>query len=144
MPTLRRWRIVQNAALLFLAVAALTVGCGDSSDTVTTPVPSGTGVINLVAPGGCIPTPCVGSTVNTVQLVGPLTLSPFTLIFGVTSILPFVPSGGYLLTGATFQDSTNTTQACPDVRFTVAAGQTTRITFSITNDVCAVSVAGPA
>jgi hypothetical protein len=142
MPMARRCRVLVNT-LFVLAVAVSTVGCGDSDTVTGAPVPSGTGVVNLVPPVGCVPSACVGTTLNSVQLLGPLVLAPFTLTFGVTSILPFVPPGAYVLTGATFQDSGNVTQGCPEVRFTVATGQTTTVTFTITNDVCAVTVAGP-
>jgi hypothetical protein len=132
------------AVLLVLVVAALASGCGDSNTVTGTPVPTDVGVINMVAPGACVPNPCVGVVLANVQLVGPLALTPFTLSFGVTSIFPFMTPGAYLLTGATFQDSANNTQGCPDARLTVAVGRTTTVTFTITNDVCAVTVAGPA
>lgn len=130
--------------LVALLAVALAAGCGRSETPTGAPVPTGVGAVNLVPPGGCVPSACVGTTLTGVQVVGPLVLAPFTLNFGITSILPYAPPGAYLVTGAAYQDSGNNAQGCPDARFTVAAGLTSTVTFAITNDVCTVAVAGPA
>ena len=133
----------RRAGAALLLVAGLVAGCGGSSSTPTAATTGG-GIVKLVPPGGCGGAACAGTTLDSVQVSGPLTLSPFTMNFGTASTLPFVPPGAYTVFGATFQDSGNTTQGCPSAGFTVATAETTTVTFAINNDVCTVTVSGPA
>jgi hypothetical protein len=128
-----------------LLVLGLAAGCGGSSSGSTAPaVPADAGTVRLVPPGGCEGAPCAGTSLDGVQISGPLTLGPFSLTFGAPSILPFAPPGAYTVSGATFASSTNDTVGCPTAGFTVATGRMTTLTFAITNDVCRVSVSSPA
>ena len=128
-----------------LLVLGLAAGCGGSSSGSTTPaVPTDTGSVRLVPPVACAGPPCVGTSLDSVQVSGPLTLAPFSMSFGSPNTLPFAPPGAYTVSGATFQASTGDTVGCPTAGFTVATGKITTVTFAITNDVCRVSVSGPA
>jgi hypothetical protein len=128
-----------------LLVLALAAGCDGSSSGSTAPaVPTDTGSVRLVPPVACGGPPCAGTSLDSVQVTGPLTLAPFSMSFGSPNTLPFAPPGAYTVSGATFGSSTGDTVGCPTAGFTVATGLTTTVTFTITNDVCRVSVSGPA
>jgi hypothetical protein len=134
-----------RVAAVLLMAAGLAAGCGDDNSSTPTGVDtSTTGVVQLVAPGGCGGAPCVGVALASVEISGPQPLSPFTMPFSVVNTLPFAPPGTYTIFGATFQDSGNNTQGCPNASYTVATARTTTVTFIINNDVCTVSVSGPA
>jgi hypothetical protein len=128
---------------LALPLAVIT-GCGDDSSTPSNPTPTGTGVVRLVPPVGCNPVACQGFTINGIIITGPQVFTPFTLTFAITSVLPFVPPGSYLLSDASFVDTVGGTTGCPAIGFNVATGLTTTVTFDITNDVCRLTVQGPA
>lgn len=130
--------------LPLLLLLGLAAGCGGGSSTPTGPATTGTGVVKLVPPDGCGGAVCTGTSLNGVEVSGPLSLAPFTMNFGIVSTLPFAPPGAYTVFGATFQGSTGDTLGCPAADFTVATAKTTTVTFAINNDVCSVRVSGPA
>jgi hypothetical protein len=126
-----------------LLLLGLIAGCGGSSSSSTAPLPANAGNIKLVPPSGCTP-PCMGLSLQSVQITGPLSLGPFQLNFGAPSTVPFAPAGDYVVSGGTFQSSANETRGCPTVNITVVTGKTTTVTFTIANDVCSATVSGPA
>lgn len=129
---------------LVLGLVLLVAGCGSDSNTGTPTTPSGTATVRLVPPAGCTPG-CASSALASVQVNGPLgPVGPFGMNFGIVSILPFAAPGTYVVTGATFLDSTGAAGGCPDASFAAANDKTTTVTFSITNDVCRIAVSGPA
>jgi hypothetical protein len=130
--------------LPLLLALGLIAGCGDSSSSTSPPVPTGTGSIHLIPPGGCTGAPCLDNRLQNVVVSGPLTVGPFQLIFGIPSTVPFAPAGTYSVTGGTFQSSVNQTLGCPTVTIPVATGLITTVAFSITNDVCSAQTSGPA
>lgn len=139
-----RARSAGGLTLPLLLVLGLTAGCGNSGSSTAPPVPTGTGTIRLIPPGGCAGAPCADTALRNVLVSGPVSLGPFSLTFGVPSTVPFAPPGAYTVSGGTFQDSTNQTRGCPTVTVTVATALTTTVAFAISNDVCAAAVSGPA
>jgi hypothetical protein len=131
------------ALVLTLLLVSLFAGCGGGSSSPSTPSPTETGTVRLVAPAGCAGSPCVGTTIDGIQISGPESFTAFSISFGRTSILPHAAPGSYTLSDASFTDSTGGTTGCPGAGFTVASGRTTTVTFAITNDVCTIAIAGP-
>jgi hypothetical protein len=129
--------------LALLLGVSLAAGCGGSSSSTTAPIPSGTGTIRLVPPGGCNPA-CSGVTLSSVEITGPQPAGPFILTFGRPNTIPFASPGAYTIIGGTFPTSTSDTAGCPTLPFTVATGLTTTVTWAINNDVCTMGVSGPA
>lgn len=130
-------------ALTLLLLLPLAAGCGGGSSSSTTPSPTETGMVKLVPPAGCAGSPCVGTTLDGVEISGPEPFAAFTISFGVTSILPSAPPGNYTVSDVSFTNSTGGTTGCPAAGFPVATGKTTTVTFAITNDACTITVSGP-
>jgi hypothetical protein len=143
----RGYPVVDPRSLVTLGLALLLAsfaGCGTDSNPTSNPTPVDSGTVNLVAPVGCFPLPCVGTTIDNIVIRGPKPFAPFPITFTTTSRLPFMPPGSYQLSDASFINSAGITTGCPGVGFTVATALTTTVTFSITRNVCSVTVSGPA